>query len=63
MEYSKNSVTSLELPFNASLCVCALSEDDEGFATEDDDFFSVGIFADVVVAVVVVEVEVQIECL
>lgn len=48
IEYSKNSVTSFELPLRDSLCVCAPSDDDvfavalddladEDFAVEDDD--------------------------
>lgn len=43
IEYSKNSVTSLELPLSDSLCVWALStdvEDEDFFAVDDDDDLS-----------------------
>ena len=37
IEYSKNSVTSFELPLRDSLCVCAPSDDDDVFAVALDD--------------------------
>lgn len=42
IEYSKNSVTSFELPFSESLCVCALSVEEDAlfFSVDDEAFFS-----------------------
>lgn len=39
MEYSKNSVTSFELPFNDSLCVFAASDVDDDLVVAEDDGF------------------------